>query len=173
MSNEKIEYPDKFMEELRLQLQRHHDAYNSIMTKANSLLVVSGITASIMLGFYSNILNLFNNELYHYWFLATLGLIVASIIMPLITFDPKNTTYPLVSSKYFDSKGCINKDKIKKRCEMNEGDITITASSYFESMRDIEKQNLKKSRFLKFGIELYISSITSLLILLHIMKSSI
>ena len=152
-----MEYPKEFIEELRLQLKRHHEAQSSLNTKTNALLVVSGITAGIILGFYGNIINDQDIALYRDVLIIPIICIILSIFSSLMIFRPIDTFYPIMSSHYFDQTGKVISSKIKERCEKNIGDITITVSSYFEAMRDIEKQNKTIGKFLMFGISSYIS----------------
>ena len=147
------------MEELHLQLKRHTEAQDSLNTKANALLVISGITASIILGFYGNMMDESNKDQYMIIIFVTLVCIVISIFLALLVFRPIDTPYPITSSKYINENGEINKEKIKKRCEDNIGDIAITASSYFKSMRNIESQNKKNGKYLTYGIGSYLFGI--------------
>ena len=152
-----MDYPKEFIEELRLQLKRHHEAQSSLNTKTNALLVVSGITAGIILGFYGNIISNQDIALHRNVLIIPIICIICSIVTSLVIFQPRVTSYPIVSSHYFDQTGKIINSKVKERCEKNIGDVTITVSSYFEAMRDIEKQNETISKCLRFGIISYIS----------------
>ena len=164
-----MEYPKEFIEELRLQLKRHHEAQSSLNTKTNALLVVSGITAGIILGFYGNIINDQDIALYRDVLIIPIICIILSIFSSLMIFRPIDTFYPIMSSHYFDQTGKVISSKIKERCEKNIGDITITVSSYFEAMRDIEKQNKTIGKFLMFGISSYISGMIIWISLIYVL----
>lgn len=162
-----MEYPKVFIEELRLQLNRHNEAQNSLNAKTNALLIISGITASIMLGFYSNIINEPNGNLYKDVIFIPFIFIIISILASLRIFAPRKSTYPITSSNYFDDDGCALVDKIKKRCEENIGDVTITAKNYLRSMRDIEKQNAFIGNTLIVGIFTYVVGIITWIIIIY------
>ena len=167
MSNEDTTYPTILIEELRLQLQRHHEAYNSIMTKTNALLVVSGITMSIILGFFNTTFNIENIAMYQNWIFFTILCLVASIIIPLIIFIPRSIFYPIASSNYFDKDGYPLLDKIKERCQKNGGDPIVTVEDYFKSMKNIERENQRNSTLLLIGITAYISGISCLIFIVQ------
>ena len=167
------DYPKEFIEELRLQLGRHIESQNSLNTKTNALLVVSGITASIVFGFYGDIANNNNISIYNiedltsddfkYTIAAffTIIFISGSIILALLVFRPMNTTYPITSSNYFSKDGKPSIEKIKERCEINIGKIELTVLGYLITMRKIEEQNKEISSKLQFGIVLYICGIST------------
>ena len=166
------DYPKEFIEELRLQLGRHIEAQSSLNTKVNALLVVSGITVSIIFGFYGDITsgNMTNDGIeylvsddfkYTVAVFFTIVFITISIILALFVFRPMNTTYPITSSNYFSKDGKPNIEKIKERCEINIGKIELTVLGYLITMRKIEEQNKEISSKLQFGIVLYICGIST------------
>ena len=142
------EYPHVFMKEMQLQLERHFDATKSLTTKASSLLIISGIALSIILGYSENESD--ETGYYFYFLLASSISLLIAICTTISIFQPQQQYYPIASMDYYEC-GKPSDEKIKKRCDLNEGDAWKMAKHYFKAMNDIEKENKKHGLALRIG----------------------
>ena len=142
------EYPHVFMKEMQLQLQRHFDATKSLTTKASSLLIISGIALSIILGLSENKTS--ENDYYFYFLLASSISLLIAISTTASIFHPRKQYYPISSMDYYEC-GKPSDEKIKERCDLNEGVAWKMAKHYFKAMNYIEKENKSHGYALRIG----------------------
>lgn len=141
---DEIAYPDIFMNELQLQLGRHIAATNSLLVKTSALLIVSGFSISMLIGFY-------NEKIHIIFFVLSIIFITSTILLSLWTFRPLKQTYPITSENYVNKAGKLDEEKIIERCKENEGDVVITVRAYLKAMYEIENENTNIGKRIKIG----------------------
>ena len=151
--DQKNEYPHVIMKEMQLQLQRYFDTTKNLTTKARSLLLISGIALSILLGSSEN-----KSAEHEYYFclllVSSISLLIA-IGTTISTLQPQKQYYIIKSMDYYEC-GKPSDEKIKELCDINEGDAWKMVKHYFKAMTDIEKDNKKYGYALTIGWSFFI-----------------
>lgn len=162
MSDIKTKFPEKLMSELHLGLDRHERGMDRLNRKANSLLIISGLISGIIFGVSPQLSNTLSNKFPSD--MIALGFILFTIFSTLVIMQAKNITQPISGKNYFDCKGKPHDKDIKNRCDMDEGNVNETITSYLKAMNDIENINKSHSKWLTAAHSTFALGILFLLI---------
>jgi hypothetical protein len=146
---------EKFLAELQQQLSRHLIAYDSLSRKANNMLTVASIVATLLMGFNAIMFQKFNlakiPELMIVIMIGILALLT-SVILSVLSNRVVSQTFPIVSTAFFkDNKQNYQTLVSDFTDPEKEDDFYETfVEGYLDSLHDLEPKLDRKSNFIKY-----------------------
>jgi hypothetical protein len=157
-----------FLQELKEQYEKLFEITDALEGKANNLLTVAGLVATLLFGFGSFIVDKFDatyNMLTPVTILLMIGIVgnVISIFWSVMVFRIKDYLIAMDSKHFYDQNGNINEQKVEEyRDEQDENVFTDTLiDTYLKCNRHNGLRNDEKAVKIKYAFWSFLGSIVT------------